>query len=489
MLPPTTTTALFVAVGLGAASGYVSIAPRMPLVAMHPSPCSLEGGATAQQARLRDRRLGAGGLMAAQEDGGVKTPPKSEPTGNGAASAVLLLLALNAVSQWARAIIFYVVDFKVEPSAEAERLFMNVDLGFDEAQYGVLASIGFAALFSVTSLAAGSIVERVDARSLLVGTAGLWSVATIFQGAAQGFGGLLGARMAAGIGQAFGNPASYTILSRLYPPDKLASVNGLYASGVYVGGGLAALSILVDSAVGWRQLCIFAGGVGLVVAAGTQLRLPPLPALPPAAADGAPSPSAAPSSTDERSKLLAPKGAAPPAEGGVLASLGALLSEPTVSLLLLASAFRFLAGFTIGVWIVPYYREAYPGAIGAQFALVKAAVNGLAGSASATGGGVLADRLAKRDPRFLQWVPAAGSLLGIPMWIATIQAESLEASLGFLFLECLAEPRTREAPRPRRTPRSALGARTTHAAPAMRVRPCRTGTSSPSAGSGRRWPG
>ena len=91
----------------------------------------------------------------------------------------------------------------------------------------------------------------------------------------------------------------------------------------------------------------------------------------------------------------------------------------------------------IGVWVVPFYRGAYPDQIGSQFALLKAAVNGIAGSVSATGGGVLTDRLCPRDSRFAQWVPAIGSVAAIPFWVGTIQAPTLEASLGFLFLEYL----------------------------------------------------
>jgi len=127
-------------------------------------------------------------------------------------------------------------------------------------------------------------------------------------------------------------------------------------------------------------------------------------------------------------------GAAP---GAYLDQLQQLLSQPTVALLLAASAVRFLAGFTVGVWIVPFYRARFPGSIGGEFALIKAAVNGVAGSVSATGGGLLADNLTRRDPRFQLWVPAAGSLLAIPFWWGTISAPSLELSLGMLFLEYL----------------------------------------------------
>ena len=92
--------------------------------------------------------------------------PSSSPPTNGAANAVVLLLMLATFNQWARALIFYVVDFKTATTDEAARLFMNVDIGFDAAQYGILASIGFAALFSLTSLVAGGLVDRYDTRNL-----------------------------------------------------------------------------------------------------------------------------------------------------------------------------------------------------------------------------------------------------------------------------------------------------------------------------------
>jgi hypothetical protein len=55
------------------------------------------------------------------------------------AAGIGALLALFTVNQWSRSIIFYLVDFTDRSSlgpealAEASRLFMNVDLGFDQA--------------------------------------------------------------------------------------------------------------------------------------------------------------------------------------------------------------------------------------------------------------------------------------------------------------------------------------------------------------------
>ena len=66
--------------------------------------------------------------------------------------ALLVCVLLATVNQWSRALIFYVVDFSSGASNAFE--FINVDLGFDQAQYGLLASIAFSALFAGASLLA-----------------------------------------------------------------------------------------------------------------------------------------------------------------------------------------------------------------------------------------------------------------------------------------------------------------------------------------------
>ena len=336
-------------------------------------------------------------------DGDVKPPP----TGPGGA-AVLILLLLFTTNQWARQLIFYTVDFKATPSADAAFQFMNVDLGFNEAQYGILASIGFAALFSLTSLVAGGLVDRTDTRNLLTSTSVLWTGATVLTGAAGSFNEVLAARMVSGVGQAFANPTAYAILRRLYPPERLASVNGLYASGLYFGGGLAALSVLLDASLGWRQLCVIVGVLGLASAAAVQLTLPPMAptldkapgaapmrTLPLATGSSQPEPLDSSSSSgssgssqpepldslnslkaasngssasgvtevagrdasfswaesggegemDELIKPAAAELSRPADSESVVDDLKRLLAEPVVALLLLASALRFLAGF------------------------------------------------------------------------------------------------------------------------------------------------
>ena len=351
-----------------------------------------------------DTSTGQGAKLPQGPDRDGEVKPPAGPGG----AAVLILLLLFTTNQWARQLIFYTVDFKATPSADAAFQFMNVDLGFNEAQYGILASIGFAALFSLTSLVAGGLVDRTDTRNLLTSTSVLWTGATVLTGAAGSFNEVLAARMVSGVGQAFANPTAYAILRRLYPPERLASVNGLYASGLYFGGGLAALSVLLDASLGWRQLCVIVGVLGLASAAAVQLTLPPMAptldkapgaapmrTLPLATGSSQPEPLDSSSSSgssgssqpepldslnslkaasngssasgvtevagrdasfswaesggegemDELIKPAAAELSRPAASKSVVDDLKRLLAEPVVALLLLASALRFLAGF------------------------------------------------------------------------------------------------------------------------------------------------
>lgn len=222
-------------------------------------------------------------------------------------ACVAVLLALFTVNQWSRSLVFYIVDFsdKVQVSAdalaEASRLFINVDLGFDQAQYGLLASLGFATLFSLTSLLAGRAVDQLDSRWLLAGSGAVWSLAMEWQAVATRFDDVLGARLLQGFSQAFCNPAAYVALGKITPTESRATVFGIYSSGVYFGGALAALSILIDASLGWRGLSEVTCVVGLAVALLTGLVLPPLPPL-----------RAADAPQDAQRELVAGAGAAEP---------------------------------------------------------------------------------------------------------------------------------------------------------------------------------
>ena len=111
----------------------------------------------------------------------------------------------------------------------------------------------------------------------------------------------------------------------------------------------------------------------------------------------------------------------------------------TAKLVLLASLFRFGAGFSIGIWKAPFIFEKFPESIEA-FSSGNALIISIGGLASSLIGGALSDRLSNPQdpntrPRARAWVPALGSLLAVPSWIAFCQTDNAAAAAAFLFIE------------------------------------------------------
>ena len=179
---------------------------------------------------------------------------------------VALLLMTNIHQQWTRALVFYIVSFKVPPTDETARLYMNIDLGFGEEQYGLLASFGFTLLFTICSLVAGRAADSGNRAGITAAAAAGWSVATVGQGLANSFDSVLGARALTGLTQAFTNPAAYGLIASTFPESRVSTANSIYSSAVYVGGALASLTILLDNQIGWRDSSLAIGALGLLLA-------------------------------------------------------------------------------------------------------------------------------------------------------------------------------------------------------------------------------
>ena len=326
------------------------------------------------------------------------------------------LIGVYTSNQWCRQLLFSTVDFNSEDGFR----FLNVGLELSRADYALLSTLTFNALFAACSLAAGALVDRADAVKLTYVSCGLWSLATVATAYTSSFAGVAACRALQGVAMAATAPAGYALLGRAFPPDKLATASSRYAAAVSAGGALAAVSTRLDDAVGWRGAFAVAGASSLVVALVAFFLLP--------AEVGPPVPQT--KDTEEGGF------------GGVFASRAAVA-------LLAATAVRFAAGFTIGVWAIPCLRANFAGNdVGSGYALVVGAF----GFVSALLGGAAADGLAARAPpqraaaaRAL--VPAAGSLVAAPLWVLALRAPSYGVAIAllaaeFLVAECWIGPTT-----------------------------------------------
>ena len=365
-------------------------------------------------------------------------PPPDEPVPVGAAAWLLVgvLLLTNIHQQWTRALVFYLVSFKVPATEESARLYMNIDLGFGESDYGLLASFGFTLLFTACSLVAGRAADSGNRVGITAAAAAGWSLATMAQGVSSSFENVLASRGLMGLSQAFTNPAAYGLIASTFPETRVSTANSIYSSAVYVGGALASLTILLDNSIGWRDSSLAIGGTGLVLALASATILqdpearPGLLAAAPGAKEEAHSGAMA-----ERSLRVGGGGLSEEVAGAVGAAKQ-VLEIPFVQLLFAATACRFAAGYGIGVWKAPFFREAFP-QFQDQFSVANALVISGGGVLSSLAGGAIADRFAPGDARVRLWIPAAGSLLAVPLWLGTCYADSFYGSIGMLFGEYL----------------------------------------------------
>ena len=166
-----------------------------------------------------------------------------------------------------------------------------------------------------------------------------------------------------GASQAFFNPAAYTLLSEIFPKKIIGSINGIFSSGVYLGGGLASLSIILDSSIGWRNTLFFIGGLGVVISGMCYFLVAEPRAvtrkenemnsmmISAAAGDVITQPAAAPEAAAQSVTDVV---------SGAITSLKEVLESNEARLLFFASVLRFCAGFSIAIWKAPFVFAKFP---------------------------------------------------------------------------------------------------------------------------------
>ena len=340
---------------------------------------------------------------------------------------VLPLLLVYISNQWSRSSLYYLVDFSDSADVSAFTA-MNVDLGFSQAQYGLLASVAFTALFAVASLFAGNFADKSDRRALTAGSAAVWSAATLGTSIATTYEQVVICRIIMGLACAFTTPAAYTLIRDSVPPSRAAFANSLYGGGIYLGGALASLSILLDNSLGWRGAL---GGIGLYGVVCVLLSVLVLQADPKIVDDETLNAKISETSSKESGSVT------------VIEDAKAVLSTPRVRWLFLASFTRFCSGLCIGVWGAPYFRSVFPDDA-TSYAVVNAFIVGLCGVTSGILGGVLSDKAAEvangkgiEENQGRLAVPIAGSLLAVPSWWFAIHSSTFQLSMIWLGVEYL----------------------------------------------------
>ncbi len=116
---------------------------------------------------------------------------------------------------------------------------IRADLGISDTQMSLLMGFAFAIFYVTMGVPIARLADRYSRRTIIAIGIFMWSLATAACGLARNFAQLFSARVAVGVGEATLTPAAYSMIADYFPPQRLGRAIAVYATGVYLGAGLA----------------------------------------------------------------------------------------------------------------------------------------------------------------------------------------------------------------------------------------------------------
>ncbi|MGV3482627.1 MAG: MFS transporter [Sphingobium sp.] len=298
-----------------------------------------------------------------------------------------------------------IIDRQLLPlMAEAVRK----DIALSDWQMGLLTGISFAAFYALFTLPIAWIADSGNRRNLVAICLGVFSLATAACGFVQNFAQLVMARMAVAIGEAGTTPASLSMLADTFP-DRKGFASGAFTAGGNLGllGGVLLVSGMA-SQMGWRATFAITGLLGVVTAAIYMLVVREPVRLSPVVRQ------------DYRQ---------------VLRRLGGHSSFRHTTLSMIGILFFTNA---TGAWTPAFLARAHGLSI-AQAGLFVGLTSGLIGMICVLLTGPLIDRLARRDIRWMGWLPAIALTIMIASMAIGVRIEDTRIALPILAIApCLA---------------------------------------------------
>jgi len=295
------------------------------------------------------------------------------------------------------------------------------ELGVSDGQLGLLGGLYFAMFYCILAIPVGWLADRTNRVKVLAFSCALWSAATAACGMASSYPQLAAARMAVGVGEAGGVPPSYAIISDYFPPGTRGTALSLFNMGPPIGQALGvAFGASIAAAYSWRLAFVWVGIIGVATAVTVWffVREPRRGVL-----DATPM---------EGGRTGAGPGAAA-AGAGFWATCRMFFADPVLLRVALAcAATQFITYATMNFTVLFLMRE--KGMTLDDVAVWYALLVLVGISAGMLVSGRLVDRLVPRGKTAYAYVPAAGLVLAVPLFVGFIWAPSWPLALAFLLL-------------------------------------------------------
>jgi MFS family permease len=166
---------------------------------------------------------------------------------------------------------------------------IEADLQLSDTQFGLLQGLAFALLYATMGIPIATAADRGARPAIMSLGVAVWSLATMACGGVRSFGQILLTRATVGVGEAALSPASYSLISDIFPRNQLNKATALYSLGSFLGTtcafllGGALIAMLGDDARhlifghafhSWQIIFLLVGLPGLPLAAAIALCIP-----------------------------------------------------------------------------------------------------------------------------------------------------------------------------------------------------------------------
>jgi MFS family permease len=118
---------------------------------------------------------------------------------------------------------------------------IKADLKISDTQFGLLNGLAFSIFYATMGVPVAGLSDRKSRPLIIALGVAFWSVATVACGIVRGFPQLFIARVCVGAGEAALSPATYSLISDLFPKEKLGRAVAVYSLGSFLGSGTAFL--------------------------------------------------------------------------------------------------------------------------------------------------------------------------------------------------------------------------------------------------------
>lgn len=274
---------------------------------------------------------------------------------------------------------------------------IKAELGVTDSQLGLMSGIAFALFYAGFGVPLARLADRWSRRNIMAISVIVWSAITTLAGFAQTFPQLVLSRFGVGIGEAGYSPAAFSLLSDYFNRAQRQTALAVVNIGPHVGAMLGlVIGGMAAPVIGWRGAFFIAGIPGLFFGLVVlfTVREPGRGQSDGVAIAAGPHPS-------------------------FLRSLQMLWHIPSYRWLVLGGALFAFASIAQSAWMPSFFARSHDmqlRVIGPALGLtliVCAPVGTLLG-------GVLGDRLGRRDARRSLLLPTIGALTGLPLMAASV---------------------------------------------------------------------